>query len=660
MTSHRTEYEVRDALNSLHAIHVRVDQPGGRKHFEWLRPDRTPGLGGRRTASLPLYGSERAPNWDQDGPVLVVEGEKACAALLAHGLNAVGTVTGAANCPEPAALEVLRNRRVILWPDADEQGRRHVERIAERLRGVASIVTVFEWQGAPPKGDAADYPSTPEALAQLTHELAQARPCAPPAPAGAAPSHRPRQQGTAFVLNDVEPWPEPVEGSRLLDQVCAALTRYAVIPPSGAAAVTLWIAMTYLSQAVNVLPRLLLTSPTRECGKSRVLALLAALVCRPLASSSISPSAIFRTIDAARPTLLLDEIDNARLKENPEFRAVLNSGHTRAQAFTIRNVGDQHEPRQFSTWAAVAMAAIGQLPDTVASRSIRVPMRRKRREEAIAQFREGQVFAEFEPLRRKLSRWCGDCADAIRNAETKVPEALDGREADNWAPLIAIADAAGGAWPECARSAAREMSGIVQDDDDARVTLLGDLLDLFEGRGERVASDDLVAALRAMETRPWPEWRDGKPITARGVAKLLKPFGIEPRDLRLTDGRRLKGYERSWFEDVWPRYLPAHPRLARQAALFANGAGGSDVRRSEAVADTGRASGPHEDWPVADVADLPGENGSTFCEVGHMDGQQLEPDPALYPWPEGGAEDAGSQPGCSAPLDKAGKGGASA
>jgi hypothetical protein len=415
MTARRTEYEVRDAQNSLQAIHVRVDQPDGRKRFGWLKPDRTSGLAGRRTASLPLYGSERASNWGPDVPVVVVEGEKACAALLAHGLNALSTVTGAASCPDPAALEVLRNRRVTLWPDADDQGRKHMARVAERLQGVASIVSVFEWPDAPPKGDAADYLSKPEGLGQLVDALAQARPCAPSPPSGPAPSSRSRQQGTAFVLNDVEPWPEPVEGSHVLDLVCATLTRYAVIPVPGAAAVTLWIAMTYLCQAVNVLPRLLLTSPTRECGKSRVLALLGALVCRPLASSSISPSALFRTIDAAQPTLLLDEIDNARLKENPEFRAVLNSGHTRAQAFTIRNVGDHHEPRQFSTWAAVAMAAIGQLPDTVASRSIRVPMRRKRRDETIAQFREGQVFDEFEPLRRKLARWCAECADTIRN-----------------------------------------------------------------------------------------------------------------------------------------------------------------------------------------------------------------------------------------------------
>ena len=78
MTSRRTEYEIRDAQGDLHAIHVRVDRPDGHKRFEWLKPDRTAGLAGRRAVSLPLYGSERASTREPDAPVVVVEGEQAC------------------------------------------------------------------------------------------------------------------------------------------------------------------------------------------------------------------------------------------------------------------------------------------------------------------------------------------------------------------------------------------------------------------------------------------------------------------------------------------------------------------------------------------------------------------------------------------------------
>ncbi len=54
---------------------------------------------------------------------------------------------------------MLRGRKVILWPDADDEGLRHMQRIAERLQSIASEVRIFEWRDAPPKEDAADHPA---------------------------------------------------------------------------------------------------------------------------------------------------------------------------------------------------------------------------------------------------------------------------------------------------------------------------------------------------------------------------------------------------------------------------------------------------------------------------------------------------------------------
>ena len=78
----------------------------------------------------------------------------------------------------------------------------------------------------------------------------------------------------------------------------------------------------------------------------------------------------------------MDEADTV-LPGNEELRGILNSGHTRRTAFVLRTVGDNHEPRQFSTWAPLAIAMIGNLPGTLADRSIVLPMRRKRRDEKV-------------------------------------------------------------------------------------------------------------------------------------------------------------------------------------------------------------------------------------------------------------------------------------
>jgi putative DNA primase/helicase len=600
-------YPIRDAAGSLIATHVRLDVPDGKR--VWWERDGRKGLGGLPLKDLPLYGAHLVADWPRDSVIVVTEGEKACDALLSRGIPALGTVTGAAVCPGSAALEVLRGRPVALWPDHDEPGAVHMRGLATALDGIAASVSWIEWGSA--KGDdVADFKGSTEVLRALVESAAPA-----PAPEPATPREKPqrRQQGSALTLDDVEPATEQVDGTALLGDVAAALATYVVIEPVAVTVITLWVAMTYLVDHVDCMPRLLLRSPTRACGKSRLLALLAALVRRALTASSITPSAVFRLIDAARPTLLLDEIDNARLHEKPELLAVLNSGHTRAMAYTWCNVGEQHEPRRFNTWAAIALAAIDKtpgLPDTITSRSLPIAMRRRTRTESVRRMREGRISAELEPLRRRLARWCGDHAETIAAADPSVPEALDDRQADNAAPLLAIADAAGGEWPARARHALLELAGNVPEEPDASIQLLHDLREVFVDN-DRLSTKAVIEALTAMEDRPWGEWREGKSITPRGLAKLLKGFRIEPTDVRLGE-RVLKGYTKEAFEDAWLQYPAANPRQARQGAPDAADAPVSEPQHAGDVADARDGSDPRQSGVVADVADAAGREAAIF------------------------------------------------
>ena len=115
--------------------------------------------------------------------------------------------------------------------------------------------------------------------------------------------------------------------------------------------VTLWVLFTYLLDAFETSPRLAITAPQKRCGKTTLLSLLYQLSCRPLAAANLTPAVAFRVIEAARPTLLIDETDTF-VKENDELRGILNSGHSRATAFVIRCQGEDNQPRCFSTWAA--------------------------------------------------------------------------------------------------------------------------------------------------------------------------------------------------------------------------------------------------------------------------------------------------------------------
>ena len=155
-------------------------------------------------------------------------------------------------------------------------------------------------------------------------------------------------QGRPLEFPVIEPWHESVSGADLLDDICKAVKRYLVLPEGGPEIVALWTVHTHAVECFAHSPRLAITSPEKGCGKTTLLDVLAELVARPLPTSNATPAAIFRIIEKVKPTLLIDEGDTF-LKDNQELRGVLNAGHRRGGQIT-RTVGDDHEPRGFSTW----------------------------------------------------------------------------------------------------------------------------------------------------------------------------------------------------------------------------------------------------------------------------------------------------------------------
>jgi replicative DNA helicase len=151
----RQTYALRDVAGELVAEHERLELEDGSKRFVWRR-NGTSGLAGLKAADLPLYGSEMLAGRPGE-LVLLTEGEKAADAARGLGFLALGTATGAASAPGATSLEALAGRDVILWPDLDDEGRRHMERVAIGLAGVASRVGRLEWPEGPRKGDAADF-----------------------------------------------------------------------------------------------------------------------------------------------------------------------------------------------------------------------------------------------------------------------------------------------------------------------------------------------------------------------------------------------------------------------------------------------------------------------------------------------------------------------
>ena len=220
----------------------------------------------------------------------------------------------------------------------------------------------------------------------------------------------------------------------------------------------------------------------------------------------------------------------------------------------LRSVGDDFEPKQFCTWAPKAIAMIGRMPPTLYSRSVRVELKRKTATEYAEPLRP-DCLAALKPLRRQAARWAKDNIDALRPANPEIPETLYSRVADNWLPLFAIADRAGGEWPGQARLIA-ESFVTKSNDETTGILLLTDIADIFDRRNvDQLHSDDVVADLVAEEGRPWAEYSHGKELTKNQLAKLLKPFEIEPKQVKI-DGKNRNGYLRWFFAEAFERYLP--------------------------------------------------------------------------------------------------------
>ncbi|WP_354597789.1 DUF3631 domain-containing protein [Streptomyces sp. JL1001] len=364
----------------------------------------------------------------------------------------------------------------------------------------------------------------------------------------------------------------PIDGAALLDAVEAFHRRFNAFPTEAAyVAVALWDAHTHLLDCFDSTPRLAFLSPEPGSGKTRALEVISTLVPHPMHAVNASPAALFRAVadEAGRPTILFDEIDTVfgpKAKDNEDLRGLLNAGH-RKSGVSYRCVGDGGTQTvvAFPSYCAVAMGGLGSLPDTILARSVIIRMRRRARNERVEPFRARIHEPQGHALRDQLITWAEQVRPRVDGAFPDMPEGITDRPADVWEPLLAVADAAGGTWPERARQACIDLVTAVSEDDRASlgVKLLTDLRDhVFPGE-VTVSTVEILHLLNGLEESPWGDL-DGRPLSARTLSKTLKEYvtakskPISPRPLRIG-GQIVKGYHRDDLTDAWNRYCPPPP-----------------------------------------------------------------------------------------------------
>jgi hypothetical protein len=395
-----------------------------------------------------------------------------------------------------------------------------------------------------------------------------------PAPdAGAGPAEQLAETAPATLLGWLGPAPPGSYqrgGDQVLDAVAGFVGRFSSFPDEHCVpTVALWIAHTHVIDAFYISPRLVLDSAEPGSGKTRVLEVAALLVAAPEMTISATPAALFRMVSAGPITILFDEVDaifNQNGGSNEDLRALLNAGYKRG-ATVARCVGDAKAMKvtRFPVFAPVALAGIaGGMPDTITTRAVTIHMRRRRLDHPVEEFKLRRVEPEAGPLREELAGWMGSISDRVGGVEPEMPDGVVDRAAEVWEPLLAVADAAGGHWPDTARAACRHF--VLDTGTEVRsigVRLLADLRTVYgRHRVDRLPTTVLLADLREMDDGGWSDL-DGRPLDARRMAGELRRYGVRVVPFKHA-GQTVKGYTihptekpapQVGLADAWSRYL---------------------------------------------------------------------------------------------------------
>jgi putative DNA primase/helicase len=362
----------------------------------------------------------------------------------------------------------------------------------------------------------------------------------------------------SFAAN-YEPWHEPVDGEKLLNDVMVRIDKEATIEQHQLWVCGLWVMFTWVHPRMDFSPILYVTGPSIECGKTTILNVVGKMVRRPVRTSNVSAAAMFRLSELYRPTLLMDEAQD-QLK-NPEFWLVIKSGHAPGE-YAIRCNPNTNDPEAFDVFCPKLLASIGRANGQIMSRSIVVEMERRAGERDRSVKESDPVFVE---IRRKLARWANDVGD-LKQFRIPKNSRLHLRHRDNWESLYRTACAVSSG---VAQQLLEVIPSFVDQDQDFATYLLDSLRKLYRKHDQLtkdgfLGSETIVGALNQDKEAPWYT-KDDKGLTVHALAARLKRYKIKPDQVWQSDiSDDVRGYRyidsrknHNDLKRVFEQYLPS-------------------------------------------------------------------------------------------------------
>jgi 5S rRNA maturation endonuclease (ribonuclease M5) len=478
------------------------------------------------------------------GKVYVAEGEKDADSVAAlTGCAGTTNVGGAGKWREEFSRS-LADKEIIILQDGDEPGMKHALEVAESVSKFARSVKLL-----PPFKNAKDISEWIEnggTLKQLNKIESR------------TPLFNPQSVASPTSMTETNAgWrARPIRGALLVSLVEQYFLDYIVLSPGLPLVLSVWVVGSYLFDVFDSFPYLSVTSPTKRCGKTRLGELIELLCSRPQLTVNLSEAALFRLIERDRPTLIIDEaetLSNPTSERSQNLRSVLQAGF-RKGAVVPRCVGKDHDVKDFSVFCPKVIIAIGALPDTLRDRSVLVLMRRRRQSEQVRRFRRRLVTDMLEGTSNLIKVWCEKHRSTVEEKYSGLDLGfLQDREADVWEPLFSILSVADpkrlGEMQEVALRLSKEKNAL-DVDDSLGLRLLTDIRRIFaKAKLRSLSTADLMKDLQAL---PENSWEDVTPVK---ISRILRPFGIAPRQVWTEAGRNLRGYDLEDFKQAFERYL---------------------------------------------------------------------------------------------------------
>jgi putative DNA primase/helicase len=358
---------------------------------------------------------------------------------------------------------------------------------------------------------------------------------------------------------------------KILDDIVVQLRRYLFVAEHWFWVLAVWCAHTHLVHhrtiRLPISPRLALRSETGDSGKSTTLDIVETLAASGISASSITPAVIFRLVNAYRVCLCVDEADDLFRDPNSGMRAILNAGHRRSKALAWRVIpppdgkGDGI-PTPFDVWGAMCFAHLRDLPGTLPTRVISIPMYPAPAGAGLERYPADPPPGLIE-LRRQLAAWAAALTEL---PDVELPVELRNRGRDNWEPLFRIAALADEAWQNRIVTAVKAATGIpIEPPEFVRLVLgihqfFANMKSSKEGT-KRGTADDLLQFLLADKAAGWDEANRGRAINAYWLSKRL--FGRVQNPARNLDwwegpaSKRVhkRGYREGQFTHLFETYL---------------------------------------------------------------------------------------------------------